>query len=427
VNLATRKRLFNLCDPREPLAPDDPRNVDVDTLDGSVRGRSSVDALATPIELAVRPVTLLFTGQPGSGVTTELRRLAARLGHKTGANLLAVRIDAAEVLDLHSALDVPDVLFALLEQTDAAVAGAEGKPVIAGALRRFQKWFADFSVEASGAEDRLPVSTILRTKPHARAAFRARVAAELSQFLAEVRSELILLDGRAKRQGHVGLVVVFDGLDRLRGTSATWKDVLTSAEDVFDRNFSHLELPVHVVYTVPSALVFRLKTPVHFLPQIALFDRGGQSSAAGFEAGRQLVRRRVSDANLTDLFGSQADAWIDQLLAQSGGNPGAIVRLLQNVVAEDPLDEQLFERVLSMGGDEYRRMVPAGAYPWLARVHVEKTLPSQGEEHRESAEQMLSNGALLRYQDDAAWFDVHPAVLRIPGIEEAIQHLRGRP
>jgi hypothetical protein len=65
-----------------------------------------------------------------------------------------------------------------------------------------------------------------------------------------------------------------------------------------------------------------------------------------------------------------------------------IVRLLQNVVAEDPLDEQLFARVLSMGGDEYRRMVPAGAYPWLARVHVDKTLLSKGEDHREGAEQM---------------------------------------
>jgi hypothetical protein len=50
VDLATRKRLFNLCDPREILAPDDEPNVDVDSLPGAVRGRRWVEVLAGPSE-----------------------------------------------------------------------------------------------------------------------------------------------------------------------------------------------------------------------------------------------------------------------------------------------------------------------------------------------------------------------------------------
>lgn len=426
MNLAQRKRLFNRCDPRDPLEPEDPRNVDVDGGDGSVRGRRWLDALAAPIELGERPVTTLFTGQSGSGVTTELLRLAGRLRDSAGANLLAVRIDAAESIDLYSPIDVPEVLLAVLERTGAAVATAEGEPG-ADPLRRFRGWLAD--LPAASGPDAPMASIIVRTNPTLRAAFRARVNADLSRFLSDVRSELVLLDNRARRLGRGGIVVLFDSLDRLRGASKHRQDVLTSAEHLFERDLSYLELPIHVVYTVPAALVFRVAAPLHFLPQIALSDRRGQRSAAGFVAGRGIVEQRLSDAKATaeEVFGPQAEERIDRLIAWSAGSPGAIVRLLQNVVAEPSLDAQLFERVLSMGGDEHRRAVPAGAYPWLARVHVEKTLPVDTEEERELAEQMLSNGVVVGYRDDAAWFDVHPAAQRIPGIAEAIARREGRP
>lgn len=418
MDLGTRKRLFNRCDPREPLAPDDPRNVHV--LDPSVRGRPPVEASALSIEAARRPVTAFFTGQPGAGVTTELRRLSARLADPTRANLLVVDIDGAEVIDLHSPIDTPDLLLAVLEHTAAAVAGAEGAP--RAALRRFSRWLPEASTG-----DGPSVSARLRVDASARAAFRARVAGDLSHFVAEVRSELILLEARARDHGRAGLVVIFDALDRLRGTSATWREVITSAARVLDRDASLIELPIHAVYTLPSALALDLRAPVSFVSPIALFDRSGARSDAGFAAGREIVARRLPDADRDALFGAEAEAWIDRLLAQSGGSPGAIVRLLRDVIAERSLDAQLFDRVLSMAGDELRRAVPADAYPWLARVHLDKDLPIEGDPQRDLAAQMITGGAVIRYETDRAWFDLHPAVRTLPGVDEAIGELRARP
>jgi hypothetical protein len=286
VDRDTRKRLYNLCDPKEPLAPDDPRNVDVDALPGAPRGQRWVDVLAGPMELSGRPSFTLVTAQRGAGLTTELRRLAARLGDKEGANLLVVYIDGEEVLDLHSTLDVPDILLAVVEQVEAAVSRAEGKPESGGVPQRLRRWLVDAKVDPAAA------SVNLRSNEAARKRFHSTTGAELSRFVDEVRSEVILLEGRARRTGHAGLAGLLDSVSRLRGNTSTWKEVLASAERVFGMYASYLELSAHVLYTVPSPLVLRVQKPVRFLPQIALFDRAGKR-APGFEAAREIVRRRV--------------------------------------------------------------------------------------------------------------------------------------
>jgi hypothetical protein len=43
-----------------------------------------------------------------------------------------------------------------------------------------------------------------------------------------------------------------------------------------------------------------------------------------------------------------------------------------------------------------------------------------GDANREIADRLLQNNAVLRYLNDQDWFDIHPAVRRIPGVSEAI-------
>lgn len=98
------KKYYNLCDPYEPLEPDDVRNVDVDVRGEQtghmVRGIDWVDNLVMEYEFSDKPVFKLFTGHPGSGKTTELKRFAKRLSDPNRANLFPVYIDAMEILDL---------------------------------------------------------------------------------------------------------------------------------------------------------------------------------------------------------------------------------------------------------------------------------------------------------------------------------------
>jgi hypothetical protein len=420
VSKKLRKEYFNRCNPDESLPPDDPRYVDIDGKSSEARGRNWSDALANRIELSSRPVCELFTGLPGSGKSTELKQLAARLQDKNGAKLLPVLIDAEEVLDVYNPIDVPDVLVAILYKTDEIVLTAEGKdPKEAlkdGRFARLWHWLTTTEVELSsleagveakaGVEDGAEVSVgakavlDLKTIPSLRAKVRDKAAANMTRFVAEVRGALEVLNERVKRRKYNGLVVIFDSLEKLRGISTNWTEVLTSAERIFTGGAPYLQLPVHVIYTLPPALVLRLSEPVHFLPMLKLADRAGKR-AAGFDAAREIVRQRVPDEHMREFFGATSgEHRVERLIAWSGGYPREIVRLLQTFIAESSLDESLFKRLLSLAADQYRRTVPESALRWLARVHLEKRLIVDDDTHRATVDLMLQNNVVLRYLND---------------------------
>jgi hypothetical protein len=223
-----RRTYYNRCKPNEVLEPDDPRYVDLDSLgtpEARVRGVSWVEKLATQIELSDEPVCQLFTGLPGSGKSTELKRLARRLQDEAGANLFPVVISAEEVFDLANPIDIPDIIIAILHGADAALLQAEGKSSAAamkeGYTRRLWNWLSKTDVALSGAEfavaDAANLTVELKTRPSLRQRVRATLATYLSQFLKEAADELLLMQARAVDLGKTGLVIIFDSLEKLRG------------------------------------------------------------------------------------------------------------------------------------------------------------------------------------------------------------------
>lgn len=437
MDFETRKKYYNRCKPDEPLAPDDPRNLNIDTFeDARVRGWNWVDRFAKKIEMRDDPVLELFTGLPGSGKSTELRRLTARLADPKGPHLLPVLIDAEEVIDLTNPIDVPDVLAALLFKTEECLLGKEGynpeQTMEEGYVSRVWNWLTATDLSIGKTEFAVPgggpkLVAEMKTRPTLRQKVRETVAAHLSGFLREVRDEVSLLDDRARRLGYRGLVVIFDSLEKLRGISTNWKEVLDSAEAIFAANAPHLRLPVHVIYTVPAALVARARMAgVEFMPMIKLRERNGQPFQAGIDAARELVRRRIPDDVLEDLLGPKVEERIANVIRWSGGYPREIVRLLREALAlsQEPVSEDDLERILGEVRSAYRLMVPADAFDWLARVAVERFLTLENDDHRQAADRMLQSNAVLRYLNQESWFDLHPALYEIPGVQQAIQRLR---
>lgn len=438
MDLERRRYLYNRCKPMEALEPNDPRYVEVDERgdsDHRVRGENWVGKLARRVELSNEPVCELVTGLPGSGKSTELRRLAAQLARPGGANLLPVVIDAEESLDLANPIDIPDIIFAILSATDAALLAAEGKPtgdsMREGYLTRFWNWITKTDVTLTQAHltvaDPARLVLELKTRPSLRAQVRAAVGAHLSRFLDEAHDELRSMQARAERAGRAGLVVIFDSLEKLRGVSTNWELVLQSAEQVFASGAPYLRLPVHAFYTIPTALIARRRfEQVHFMPMIKLAHRDGTPFEAGVEAAYDIVLKRVPVDALREVFGDGLEPRMKRLIEWSGGYPRELVRLLQSALGAEalPLSDSAFARVLNEVGDQYRRMIPATAYLWLARVAVEQELTLDDDEHRKIADAMLSNNAILRYLNDRDWFDLHPAVKEIPGVAVAIEQLK---
>ncbi len=445
IRVQDQKIYFNLCNPEEPLQPENARNVDIDNLspDKPVRGLNWADTLAKYIEFssltdpaAEKPACVLFTGLPGSGKSTELLRLQNRLQKKDGANLLAVLIKAENLLDLTDTIDVSDIYVSILYEVERRVLLAEGKDPstamqdgiwsrVAGLLD------GEVTIDAKATMAVLGASLALEMKenPDIRREVRRRVERSTSRFLRLCRTELQNLRERAVKAGYAGIVVIYDSLEKLRGITTNFAEVLRSAELLFAGDAQHLQLPVHTLYTVPPALILRLRTPVEFMPMVKLWNRDGSRFEPGFQAARQLVSQRIPNGEvLQTVFGTEdaqvQEQRIGRIIEWSAGYPRELVRLLRKAVLEAPLDDHKLDRLLGQAGDEYRRLLLGTDMEWLARVRLEHTPSPADEEQRQAADRMFGSNVVLRYQNTTEWYEVHPAVRELPELVAAMQRLR---
>lgn len=440
MDRARRKQLFNACNPHESLAPDDPRNVALDELggpDARPRGIPWAERLAEEITLSADAAFVLFTGLPGSGKSTELRRVAASLAGEARGRLLPVFVDAEQVIDLSNPIDVPDLIAPIVHTCERHVLDIEGKDPDGagheGYLARLWQWLTTTEVELGNSS--LGVSGVaglvseLRTRPSFRTQVRRIVATHLTDFLADAHRYLIQLEQRTLAQGYGGLVVVFDSLEKLRGIDANWDDVLQSAERLFAKGAPYLRLPVHVIYTIPAALVARSNVDVTVMPMVKIADTHGQPYEIGVAAMRAVIDRRMPVDAQREVFGETTESCIDQIIDKSGGYLRELVTMLREsmMVAEQPISEYEFQRILGARADHYQEIVTADAYEWLAEIAVNKRLVIRTESQRRLADRMLAENVVLRYQNRRLWFDLHPAVYSIPGVASAIAALRAGP
>lgn len=432
MDQATIRRIYNACDPAEPLAPNDPRNVDVDSERfGMPRGVVWSERIAREITLSDTPVCKLFTGLPGSGKSTELRRLRQRL--QGDSRFLTVLIDGDERIDLTSIIDVTDIIAVVVDELERAVLEAEGKEPDrepTGFFKRVWERLTAADPSLSRIDVGPPGAKLvieMKSNPGFRRRVREVIAGHLTEFLADARHHVEGLTQRARDDGWEGVVVVFDSLEKLRGTSTTWDEVIASAERVFGHGAVHVRLPIHTVYTVPSALLSR-QTDIEFMPAVKVRDRSGTPSEPGIDALRDLVERRIPTAERTEIFGAgrHQREIIDRIILQSGGYLRALVRNLQSCVAErrHPIDHVTLDAKFASETDVFRRIVYQVDFEWLARVAIDKYLTLGDEQQRPVIDRMLAYNVLLRYQNQHDWWDLHPAVVEIPGVREAIDRLR---
>ena len=432
MDFERRKVLFNQCNPEEALEVGDERNIDLDGHEtGLLRGRAWADTLAEEFLLSDRPLYKLLSGLPGSGKSTELRRLRARLERE---GFLVVLLDADERLDLTNTIGEPELLAAVVYELERRVLELEGKNPDAAAtegyLSRLWNWLNTTDIEPKAAQVKLdPGANLvveLKTRPSFRERVRGLVRNHLTDFLADVKSSVADLEDRAARKGKDGVVIIVDSLEKLRGMSDNWESVMESAERVF--RHGDARLPVHTLYTVPAALLSRLDS-IEFMPALKVRDRTGRSFSAALELLSKLMLLRIpSDEDRHDLLGDAANrqAVLERMILNSGGYLRNLISDLRDLVRGyegrpvtlDDVARQFQRRV-----DDYRKQVTDRDVDWLVRVRRElyHTLPDSSEESRRTYERLLSHCMVLRYQNDADWFDLHPAVASIPPIRTHLE------
>jgi hypothetical protein len=214
MKLSERQRLHGRCNPFEALPVDDhERYVDIDDLgssDEALRPRRYdwIDHVAMKFEPSQSPRQVLLTGLPGSGKTTELRRVAARLSRADGARLLPIYIDAEQVIDIDQKIDVPEIVLAIVAETERGVLRLEGMQDTSkslgheGPFRRLWNYVCNTTIELKSVDvgaDPTKVVLALKTDLSLRQRVQQAVAARTTEFLEQARAQMQELEARVKK------------------------------------------------------------------------------------------------------------------------------------------------------------------------------------------------------------------------------------
>lgn len=443
MDIEKLRKYYGRCDPYESLGPDDPMNVDIDSYgsdDGPVRGKRWSTKLARQIELSSgKPVCTYFSGLGGSGKTTELRRLVAHLESAEGGRWLPVLANAEDLLDLRNPIDVPDILLVLLHAAEQEVARKENKPLPidaagAGSTRLWELLNRYIEINKGEIGFQLPGFNArligdIRANPQLRQRVRSAISAHMRGFVEEVHQELTILDNRARNldRPYAGIVIILDSMEKLRGISTNFEEVIRSAERVFDQDAPWLRLPVHLIYTIPPAVAHLVRVNVEYMPMIKIMGQHEVGYAPGIEAARSVVRSRIPDDDLKRILGPDMEKRVGEIILRSGGSPRELIRLLRLILEFEPLppSDAAFKRILTHAGEPLRTLVESNwdKIEWLATVRKRKNLPLDTEAHRMAASLMLANNVILQYMNGSRWSDLHPAVRDIPELKQAITRI----
>lgn len=426
------------CDPKQPLEADDTRYIDFD-LEPGIRFDDTFSARValerTVRRHAARPKmgasVQLFSGFPGSGKTTEIKRLIQSL--EQDSNILPIYLDADDFFNTREPLRIDYVLTVIAAELDAKARASQGLP--AGGegsyLGRFWNFlcsteveFKSFSLKAPGVE----VGALLKTNDYFGELLTKVMRRELQRFIEDARdsmsaSLLALRRARSKEQ----VLVIFDSLEKAEPTDAQ----RSAAEELFVKHGEHLRLPCHAIYTYPLWLTFQVTnlplmvdSDPQLLPMVKLWTQAGQPSLPGRTKLKEMLSARVS---LQKLFGQQEDDLTTQLLEASGGYFRDVLRLVRSILNRAnglPVDARAVTRAILDLEQSYAYVFRDQDLDLLAHVAMHRTLLQSDDAAVVRIQKLIKDMQILSYRNGVPWYDIHPMLRRHPKVRARIAALQ---
>lgn len=450
--MLTRELLHELQQYARNAVPERPINWQTDAglyepFDHGVRGSdllSCVDQLSRTILLrgdTEGPTCQLFTGFPGSGKTTELRRLKGMLEQNSTLPTYVLLIDFQKYLDIYSPLHITDVMrvlaYALDREATISSAIQAGNPnpddAKIGYLRRFFDLVSgvdvslkEFGFEAYGAQLMLEIRN--------NGTFRQRVNQALSAhfqvFVKEAVEQMGESIGRLKKVTQSErIVVICDGLEKLTYLSDDQREIHEkAAETVFSTHAELLHLPVHVIYTFPFWLRYRVPQlgasfagEPRVLPMVKINYQDGTPFKEGREKLIALVNRRMP---VNRVFGASLDQTLIPIIEASGGFFKDLLRFIRDaltVTPSIPIPSFVCERVIDVARQAVGRAIRTPDAHILAEIAKTHALPKGDRNAIAAFSRLFGYHLVLTYLNGDEWYDVHPLVRRVPEVKALIE------
>ncbi len=425
---------YRACSP-QPLPPDHRWYVDLGPArEGNLRGVMerrfrNKPSPAAGIAAQESWPKVLFLGMRGTGKSTELKALAAKLRDAFEVVHIEVddRLNAAD-------FDLSELLLTAGLEVERHFREELKQPLDEKLLSAIQDWFA--AVTHEEVSERLAVvqASIGAELPKA-AGFLGSVmgmlkasSTERDKVVSALRrfpGDLVVLCNRlldaANERLEPGreLLLVLDNLDRY-------------APDVVDRALGggadHINgLRVSMVLTPPVDLLLRpvgaplnavYATEIMHVPTIRRPDEApGTLSDPGHSLMREVLARRM---DVGSIFDKGLD---DELIRMSGGHPRLLLELVREAILRTEgsrVDRAAVDAAVRAQLTLLRDQINlSGLVPLLAAVHRTQQLGRDSQYLR-----LLFNRWVFKH-DGQAWYTVPPLVLLVPEVAEAIVRARG--
>jgi hypothetical protein len=411
------KTLYNALADRV-LEPGDPVYVAQVNCRGDA---DAVEEIATEIDWQEGGGVCLFTGQRGTGKSTELKRLKKRL-EETGA--VVFYADLSEFLLLTKEVEISDFLVsvagAMSEQVQQRFGEAPGK-------RGYWERFSDFLQtkveikELTGKFGPVDIKAALKSDPDFKQRVQEAARGHVAQLVQDAHGFMAEAVAFVRdRQGDPALKVVLliDSVERIRGVGSEAMAVYESVRNLFFGHAEHLRVPVlHIVYTIPPYLsvlaagagalmggaVARRLVSTHIFK-----DRSREPDPAGLAVLRKVVEVRY--AGWKKIL---APAALDRLAESSGGDLREFFRLIRLCLPSVRDDAQLPLKVEAVTPAENAARnemlpIPADHLGWLKRISRTHDTCLEEDEDLPVLAHFLDNRLVLNYRNGTDWYDVHP-------------------
>ncbi len=407
----------------KPLETDD--ELYVPNVHGS-DGDDVVRILATDIEDTAGSGLFYFTGQRGTGKSTELRRLRTSLN---AANMRCVLFDSLDYLNDSKPIDV-EILMLAVAAGFADWAGKEYPDLAAnseGPLTRFLNWL-NTDVEVNS----IPIPVVglsVRIKAQQESiANKIATIGDRQRFMASLSGHISQMAEAVRARENRNVVIVVDSLENLRGNplAADGGGMFAAVARVFGEQMDALSVAgVHMVYSVPPylCLLENVKARVRWyaLASVRVCD-------VPIGPARRQPRRAGLDA-LTAVMNKRCPQWaqvltpaaLDRMAMLSGGDLRQfILQLMVEVftraeyTSSDDLplkaDSDLLTNVAASFTNEMLQLTVRNEWPLLKTV-AESNRAIVGERGQLSVlAHLLDTKVILNYRNGVDWYDIHPAL-----------------
>jgi hypothetical protein len=390
-----------------------------------------VEILSRAIELSPGESVQLLSGYRGTGKTTELKRLEAKLvvdGYQV------VYVDMDRHLNMTTEVDISDFLLVTAGAFGEAMRAPEhlGKDATQeGYWERFAALMTRTNVSlpevALGAKVPGPAEVAaglklnLKSDPTFRKRLQEQMKGHIGTLVSDVRGfyEDCMKALKARHGAETEVVVLVDSVEKIRGTSLNAQAVQESVENLFAGHADKLKLPnLHLVYTVPPYLRVRFgqlgtlygTSALQTLPARKVRGRDGERHAPGIDDVRKLVERRGDWRTLL-----RDQERMDRLIDVSGGNLRDLFQLLREIILRTtvtPASAEVVDEAINQMRREFLPIANADAR-WLAQIARTHGAALDDMKGLPDLARFFDTHLVLCYRNGPEWYDVHPLIKEI--------------